>query len=521
MIPITHQGLHTPALGQRGASEAAPDLAGFLAVLSAPQDSTSTSDAALDSDPTLSAEACLAAGLVVPALPILNPQPPVATQAESVSPQAAEIVSPPPTATSLPANGAQPAEQHLALPQITPSQAKTAVAVAYAIRSEPALPSVDGAAQAAAGPDIGVTTVEPTAPPAAPNTASHAIGTDMPLKSARQAPEVAAVAGQIGMPPDATNIQEQDAIDAAVPKARVSPAESAWQTRLQHAAPVAIRADPLPAPVEPTTDAGEATAQNSLPSAASVVLDTNIIAQKRPSQPISPLLARQIPADDAHTDTGTNPLPLGNLSAGQSPEDQQSGMLTSAPRTPDITETPISDAAMPAHFAPTQPDPTIPQPVGDLARSQINLASSQPTPPYHPAPAPPLATAIPAQLRPHHAAAKAGGVAVLLQPEELGHVRFQIQQHGETVRILLSAERPETLDLLRRHSDQLLQEFRQSGFSQAALDFGQWGQQQRSAPQALEPTVPFDADSADPVPIPRPPASVAAAPTGQGLNLRL
>lgn len=46
---------------------------------------------------------------------------------------------------------------------------------------------------------------------------------------------------------------------------------------------------------------------------------------------------------------------------------------------------------------------------------------------------------------------------------------------GERMHVTLSCERPETADLMRRHADQLVQEFREAGYSGATLSFGRWG----------------------------------------------
>lgn len=100
-----------------------------------------------------------------------------------------------------------------------------------------------------------------------------------------------------------------------------------------------------------------------------------------------------------------------------------------------------------------------------------------------------------AQLLPFAQAAQSGPVQVLLSPVELGQLRFEIQHRGEGVQILLSAERPDTLDLLRRNSDQLLADFRNAGFSGASLAFGGWGGagQGQSAPPSHEPDFQTDA----------------------------
>lgn len=110
-------------------------------------------------------------------------------------------------------------------------------------------------------------------------------------------------------------------------------------------------------------------------------------------------------------------------------------------------------------------------------------------------------------------------VELLLAPEELGKLRFVIQQDGASVKISLTAERPETLDLLRRHADQLVQEFRQSGYTGATIDFGNWsGQgQQGHAAQVFTPEEATVIDTISDIPATLPPL----APGAQGLNLRL
>ncbi|PJF09889.1 flagellar hook-length control protein FliK [Pseudorhodobacter sp. MZDSW-24AT] len=67
-------------------------------------------------------------------------------------------------------------------------------------------------------------------------------------------------------------------------------------------------------------------------------------------------------------------------------------------------------------------------------------------------------------------------VELSLSPEELGKLRFDIVAHGDRLSVMVFAERPEALDLLRRHGDQLLQELRLAGFTQSSLNFGDWSQ---------------------------------------------
>lgn len=132
----------------------------------------------------------------------------------------------------------------------------------------------------------------------------------------------------------------------------------------------------------------------------------------------------------------------------------------------------------------------------------------------------PPATALHSQLLSHAPSALQRQVEILLSPEELGHVRFQIRHSGDSVLIFLSAERPETMDMLRRNGDDLLREFRQAGFSGASLDFGQWGQQgQRQQHLAAAFGQPEDFSLTPQIARPAPQAP--APGQAQGLNLRL
>lgn len=63
------------------------------------------------------------------------------------------------------------------------------------------------------------------------------------------------------------------------------------------------------------------------------------------------------------------------------------------------------------------------------------------------------------------------------------------------MQVSVTAERPETLDLLRRHSERLMQELQAAGYEGAKLDFGNWsnGQDQDRKPSTDQvlPDVPI------------------------------
>jgi hypothetical protein len=71
-----------------------------------------------------------------------------------------------------------------------------------------------------------------------------------------------------------------------------------------------------------------------------------------------------------------------------------------------------------------------------------------------------------------------GTTEIALSPEELGAVRLRVEADAndpERVVIHLAFDRPETMDLFRRHADQLAEAIRAAGYAEARLDFGQAG----------------------------------------------
>ncbi len=71
---------------------------------------------------------------------------------------------------------------------------------------------------------------------------------------------------------------------------------------------------------------------------------------------------------------------------------------------------------------------------------------------------------------------KAGVTEVALSPQELGRVRMTLTAQDNAMVLTIVAERPETQDLMRRHIDQLNQEFRAMGYQDVAFSFGEGAQ---------------------------------------------
>jgi hypothetical protein len=71
------------------------------------------------------------------------------------------------------------------------------------------------------------------------------------------------------------------------------------------------------------------------------------------------------------------------------------------------------------------------------------------------------------------AAARDGDrVELRLDPPELGRVSIDIRIEDGRLSAVLGAERPETLDLMRRHADALQRELSAAGYDRAQLSFG-------------------------------------------------
>ena len=66
-------------------------------------------------------------------------------------------------------------------------------------------------------------------------------------------------------------------------------------------------------------------------------------------------------------------------------------------------------------------------------------------------------------------------IELRLDPPELGRIAIDMLVDGTTVSATLTAERPETLELLRRHVDALQRELSASGFGHADIGFGAQG----------------------------------------------
>lgn len=196
---------------------------------------------------------------------------------------------------------------------------------------------------------------------------------------------------------------------------------------------------------------------------------------------------------------------------------------SAAPQLTPIVDQPI--AAVPVHeptSAKLQPDTVQPLPSDTPQPLPIICMPSAALP--HPSTAAALdclshvlPKSFPAALAHSVTASGHARAELILEPVELGRMRFEFVTQGDRVQINLTAERLETLDLLRRHAEELRQEFRASGLDTGTLNFSQWGQ-----PAKHQPRSEF-ADATD-LPLPPQPVPLAAPQAranGAGLDLRL
>lgn len=75
-----------------------------------------------------------------------------------------------------------------------------------------------------------------------------------------------------------------------------------------------------------------------------------------------------------------------------------------------------------------------------------------------------------------------GTTEITLNPHELGRVKVTISGDSSDLQVGLIVERPETLDLVRRHADLLVRELRDNGVAQSRIDFTAQDDASRGSP---------------------------------------
>ncbi|GAB1361056.1 hypothetical protein MASR1M32_02920 [Rhodobacter sp.] len=107
-----------------------------------------------------------------------------------------------------------------------------------------------------------------------------------------------------------------------------------------------------------------------------------------------------------------------------------------------------------------------------------------------------------------------------LAPDELGHVRIDMRHEGDRLVMTVSVERPETLDMLRRHAGDLVADLRAGGHAGLDLSFGRWS---GPGPDGGRPPAPMDdaGASLSAEALPAAAAEIRSMQPASGLYLRI
>lgn len=421
-------------------------------------------------------------------------QPP----AESATSVSATSVS----ATSVPASAASSASSAAAVPGAAADRGATGAGTAPTPGPEP-LQSAETARIAFAPPPPAVNSglVESPAP-----SAAVARTTSTPAAPL-------ATPAQVSVLPVRQPATESPA--GAVPAAQGSLAESRIRAALA-AEPVETDADlaepaPTPTPAAstaPAPDKAATTAPVTPPVAAPV------------ATPPQPGAAPVVPAQSTGT-AAVVTMPPAGTPPGTSPETEAPARaarwregpeaMTVRDRADPGPQATVTDTAVKtAEAVPTPASGTLESPTPATAGGPLSFtATGAPERPAHLPGGGEAAAGATRAASPHaiahqmsQALADAGNrtVELTLSPEELGKVRMTLNSSDGSITVTVQAERPETLDLMRRNIDSLARDFRDMGYANIDFDFGQQtdrrpsAQEQAAAESARQPA-PSERDS--------------------------
>ena len=239
----------------------------------------------------------------------------------------------------------------------------------------------------------------------------------------------------------------------------------------------------------------------SEPGIALAVRPVSDPGPQQPPRALNPAMpSRALPTDAPHTpESRPTPRPRPEQPGLSRPRLQTAEVSADPPspdaKRPEPTRTdpralqinpPREDALPPAKdLAVQNVVPPVAMPVG-LPGKETITSDTQPAPAFDTSPQQThdLPRHLPAALaKAASGVDKDDRVELLLDPVELGKVRFELSSSADRVQVNVSVERPETLDLLRRNIETLRAEFRDAGFEAATLSFSQWGKGGDPAPQ--------------------------------------
>ena len=463
---------------------------------------------------------------VLPAANPLAAEPPVpqvAAPNAMPSPTAPpRIKASPEPATGLPSDRPTPIARVPVEPgavAVTPVFVPTAVASDPVTRPEASAPKVvreaglEGNLKTAAAAPVPKETAPPgpMTPPSATGVALPASEPAPQLKPDVLVPQRAMTSEQTPPPPTpmaASPIAGQAELGAAQPPSTRAPATAPRPSLQLASAPFAQPPLPLSASqdataVPPASSLPTASVAQADPGAAAVPVQSPpavelapVATASGPARPVSASARRAsireverpreetpvVPSDTPQRDVVR---PVTEVSAATSAPPEAARSVTpafpteSAPLPGQVQApeaAPVTAAAVPSTAVPIATPSSVPAqllPVGQV----------QPTPTLQPSDSVQRAADTARDFAPRLAKRVLGtGTSrseIVLEPAELGRLRFQLVTKGDQVEIHLAAERPETLDLMRAHATELRQEFRNAGLDTGSMNFSQWGQSAR------------------------------------------
>jgi hypothetical protein len=267
----------------------------------------------------------------------------------------------------------------------------------------------------------------------------------------------------------------QPALAATEPPARTVPvAISLWEAAFPASPLAKIPGDPAaetsddPSFVSPMGATAADPAKHAKPNLTAGPFPTAAPAAPRPD--VAPA------AKVASAPAGSGPLDLRGELPGASataPVVAPSRKPAATVPLPDLLTTPLAEML------------TDQWPENLAAAPLTGMQISPSNPQLAPLPVGPAVTHLAAQVVAGLVAPKPGVTEISLAPEELGHVKLRLQadsQNPDRMIVMLSFDRPETLDLFRRHADQLAGVIRSAGYSGVDIGFAQQGQGDRAPP---------------------------------------
>lgn len=447
-------------------------------------------------------------------------------------------VPPPPSPTGQIPSDALEAAAPMRAPPLAPTQAQTPVA--------------DAAGQSATKPVMSPSASPgPVPQPETPPQTGTSVPGALPVRKRRETPPVPMTAAAVpALPPgNQPSAPRTEALPRATPP--TPPVSAPAAPGLPAQDPPALR-PVAPQPVPATDPAPRPQASASPPAAAPMVPGAPIVARQPDPAPLAPPPEAAAPVPPPRSSSLPAQDPYGPARAVFAASELPRAPATAAAFWPVA---PHRGAAMPVArpvTGATGPDPKAVPPGPALSPPGGGLApppgTADPGPSRDPvvevvqrldaphraeASAEPRPGASPPLDMPHRIAQQIaarletpghGSFDLALKPEELGHVRLKLVSHETGSLLIVHAERPETLDLMRRHIGALEQDLRALGHDQLSLRFSggnAGGAGQQATPHAPpSQTTTQGAPPADP----RPQTQPAPAPPLRArdhLDLRL